>query len=268
MPTRAKNHFAWRSSNGKDAVAKHVDCVWVAREKMCWVEDVDCWQFFFSLWTILACLIICVILHVCFGFETAKKTNKKKQKKTAKRRQKTTAQNVKNWNGENLGNRRSLLLFRILSDNFAQVDFPGILYIYIYINMAQGPCIFKVRAGDQRQKEYFFFASISIFLRLKDPSKVKVGQCQNIDLGFVQFLHIETLDQSSLGQNNLNQSTLNQSCLGQSSVDQSTLGQGFDQGSLGQSSVSKSTLNQSSWDQTSLGLCAKKEFEAKTWMQF
>ena len=145
---------------------------------------------------------------------------------------------------------------------------------YIYINIwLKDLASSKWEQGIKGKKNIFFFASISIFLRLKDPSKVKVGQCQNIDLGFVQFLHIETLDQSSLGQsslgqNNLNQSTLNQSCLGQSSVDQSTLGQGFDQGSLGQSSVSKSTLNQSSWDQTSLGLCAKKEFEAKTWMQF
>ena len=39
----------------------------------------------------------------------------------------------KTGNGENLGNRRYLLLFRISSDNFAQVDYPGI-YIYILIS--------------------------------------------------------------------------------------------------------------------------------------
>ena len=35
----------------------------------------------------------------------------------------------KTGNGENLGNRRYLLLFRISSDNFAQVDYPGIAYM-------------------------------------------------------------------------------------------------------------------------------------------
>lgn len=71
---------------------------------------------------------ILVILHVCCRFWNG-------EKYPTKRRKKSRAQNAepetskKTGNGENLGNRRYLLLFQNSSDNFAHVDCPGI-YIY------------------------------------------------------------------------------------------------------------------------------------------
>jgi hypothetical protein len=65
------------------------------------------------------------MLHMFAGFETAKIPDETAKKNPTKRRKKSRSQNVKTeaakktGNGDILGNRRQLLLFRISSDNFA-----------------------------------------------------------------------------------------------------------------------------------------------------